>query len=473
MIDFNKDHIQSLTREVATAHQLDTIQGLSEAELDTIETEYYGFWQSASDIYDMSIRIYPTVADEFDNAYESSIANIPSELTGSERIDFENEKRREVFDGVVQTIADRYLRARIESFFIQANKVSIDSAKFQKESFALLVQASLLKLENESHITRQLSAQPAKDFIDALDDTTPLIKALDFIAELSNGFHVDPYDEQFFTGERLFWGIKDKNIREDKKASKKRIFSADLFAFLSHIIDKDAFRHAERNTLQISVGTDADGFRLESDELSEFYERRDKDADAIIKKLVPIFRKHIKKKKFVDLPKAASEIEKLGEEAARLFTDSVLGYRYTQDGRDWIPEGIGKLTLNTQLYAIFNPKGDDFYSSDDESRPSPSVTKYRFDMFNRMRAACEKVHPDYKTDPAFNNVMCAFGTVAKLILDSAPEGVRGAYEDLSAEMREIGEREGEAAAKQHVAERIEAIVAEQKVAEELRSAGCR
>jgi hypothetical protein len=445
MIDYNRTDIELLMAEVLSAHQLDASEGLSDAEWQTLEKAYYGYWQSASDIHSMSIKIYPSVANKHNLACKISIDDIPSDLEGFKRIDLENSKRREVFDEFVKTLTDRYMKAAIESFFIQRNRVNLERELFQKDSFALIVQASLLKSENECHVMRQLTEQPAKDFIRNLNDTTPITKALDFIAQLSNGFYVDPVDEKYFTGEKLFWGIKNEAIRKDEDASAEAIFKADLRAFLVFIIHKESFRCAERNSLEEKSDKNKDGFISESAEFSAFYQRRDADADAIIDRLVPIFQRYIKNDKFVNLIDAASEIEQLGDDAAILLTNSVLGYRFTRNGTEWIDSGIGKKALDMQLSTIIKPK---------EAKVSP-ITKYRSDIIRKTQEICKKVYPNYKTDPAFHNVMCAFSTVARLIIDSAPEDVRKTLDGLTDEIRKIGDRDGEKAAKQYVATRIE------------------
>jgi hypothetical protein len=457
MIDYNQKALEPIAQEVAESHNLNTNDLVQYLDWQILEEEYYAYWNSAKDLFKNRLDHYDDVRDEFDAACDQAKAEISLDLLDSEKTDKETEMDRKTFDDHVKVLTDIYMKARIESILMQGKQIAPQNAIYGDDSFSLLVEAALLKATNQQYVVRKITDPMDKKIVESFDQSTPLKKALSYVYHLSNNFYVEPNEEQYFTGEKLFWGIKNEAIRKDEDASAEAIFKADLRAFLVFIIHKESFRCAERNSLEEKSNKNKDGFISESAELSAFYQRRDADADAIIDRLVPIFQRYIKNDKFVNLIDAASEIEQLGDDAVTLLTESILGYEYERNGEKYLQMGTGELMLNQQLYVQVQPY--DRYAGYDydkgEAKPSQQVTKYRFDLAIRMRDSCRKIDPGFEENPRFANVMRAFGVIADYVI---PKEAREGLAEYAQEIATVRAKDGETAAIQ----RIENDLAEAK-----------
>jgi hypothetical protein len=455
MIDYNRTDIELLMAEVLSAHQLDASEGLSDAEWQTLEEEYYAYWNSAKDLFKNRLDHYDDVRDEFDAACDQAKAEISPDLSGSEKTDKEIEVERKISDDHVKLLTDIYVRARIESLLMQSKKIAPKDAIYGDDSFALLVEAALLKTTNQLHVIRKITHPMAEQIVQGFDQSTPLKKALSYVYHLSNNFYVEPNEEQYFTGERLFWGIQDEDARKIQDITPEEIFQADLSSFVSDLICKDSFRRFERNSLEETC-MDNDGNFTPSAKLQEFNEKCDTDIETIIDQLVPIFKDHIQDGKFVDLVAAAEKIENLDDDAVTLLTESILGYEYERNGEKYLPMGTGELMLNRQLHVQVQPYDRSNYDSDKgEAKPSQQVTKYRFDLAIRMRDSCRKIDPGFEENPRFANVMRAFGVIADYVI---PKEAREGLAEYAQEIATVRAKDGETAAIQ----RIENDLAEAK-----------
>jgi hypothetical protein len=441
MIDYNRTDIELLMAEVLSAHQLDASEGLSDAEWQTLEEEYYAYWNSAKDLFKNRLDHYDDVRDEFDEACDQAKAEISPDLSDSEKTDKETEMDRKIFDDHVKILSDIYIKAIIESILMQGKQIAPQDAIYGDDSFSLLVEAALLKATNQLHVIRKITDPMNKKIVESFDQSTPLKKALSYVYHLSNNFYVEPNEEQYFTGERLFCGIKNKKIRKDEDASAEAIFKADLRSFVSHLIHKDSFRQFERNSLEETC-MDNDGNFTPSAELQEFNEKCDTDIETIIDQLVPIFKDHIQDGKFVDLVGAAEKIENLGDDAVTLLTESILGYESERNDEHYFQMGTGELMLNQQLYVQVQPydRDADYDYDKGEAEPSQQVTKYRFDLAVRMRDSCQKIDPGFEENPRFANVMRAFGVIADYVI---PKKDREALAEYAQEVAAVRAEHGE------------------------------
>jgi hypothetical protein len=441
MIDFNQKALEPIAQEVAESHNLNANDVVQYLDWKIIEKEYYAYWNSAKDLFKNRLDHYDDVRDEFDAACDQAKAEISPDLSDSEKTDKETEMDRKIFDDHVKLLTDIYIKARIESILMQGKQIAPQDAIYGDDSFSLLVEAALLKATNQRYVVRKITDPMAQKIVKSFDQSTPLKKALSYVCYLSNNFYVEPNEEQYFTGERLFWGIKNKKIRKDEDASAEAIFKADLRSFVSHLIHKDSFRQFERNSLEKPC-MDNDGNFTPSDELQEFNEKCDTDIETIIDQLVPIFKDHIQDGKFVDLVGAAEKIENLGDDAVTLLTESILGYEYERNGEKYLQMGTGELMLNQQLYVQVQPydRYADYDYDKGEAEPSQQVTKYRFDLAIRMRDSCQKIDPGFEENPRFANVMRAFGVIADYVI---PKKDREALAEYAQEVAAVRAEHGE------------------------------
>jgi hypothetical protein len=317
-----------------------------------------------------------------------------------------------------------------------------------------MVETALLKATNQQHVIRRLTEPMADEIVSGFDRSTPLIEALEYIQYLSNNFHVDPVDERHFTGERLFWGIKDDEARENEDTTPEELFKKDLRAFICHIVMTDSFRRGERNDIEQSCFDDEE--YVDSAKYRSFNEECDAQIEQIVDKLCPIFEGYIKNKAFVDLKDAASEIESLGAEASALLTESILGYEGERHGERFFQPGTGEITLNSQLYSLVQPIDESRGYTDMGDSPSAQVTKYRFELAARMRQACERFDPNFESNPKFANVLRAFGVVAELVIPAEHRDGLGKYAE---EIEKIRARDGEEAAMLKIKKDIDEITA--------------
>lgn len=441
MIDYNRTDIELLMAEVLSAHQLDASGGLSDAEWQTLEKAYYGYWNSAKDLFRNRLDHYDNVRDEFDAACDQAKVEISPDLSGSEKTDKEIEVERKISDDHVKLLTDIYVRARIESLLMQSEKIAPKDAIYGDDSFALSVEAALLKTTNQLYVIRQITHPMAEQIVQGFDQSTPLKKALSYVYHLSNNFYVQPTEEQHFTGERLFWGIQDEDARKIQAITPEEIFQADLSSFVSHLICKDSFRRFERNSLEETC-MDNDGNFTPSAKLQEFNEKCDTDIQTIIDQIFSIFKDHIQDGKFLDLVGAAEKIENLGDDAVTLLTESILGYEHERNGKQYFQPATGELMLNQQLYVQVQPydRYADYDYDKGKAEPSPQVTKYRFDLAIRMRNSCQKIDPDFEKNPRFANVMRAFGVIADYVI---PKEAREPLAEYAQEVAAVRAEHGE------------------------------
>jgi hypothetical protein len=420
-----------------------------------IESEFGGFEQSSRELYRLQLEHYPETREEYDGARDQAIGVISPDSSASEGIEPSLQFEREFFADRVSSLTGSHVRARIEGQLIENQLIDQESSAFQHDSFAQMVETALLKATNQQHVIRRLTEPMAAEIVSGFDRSTPLTEALEYIQYLSNKFHVDPVDERHFTGERLFWGMKDDGARELAEVAPEELFKKDLREFLCHVVMTDSFRRVERNELEQFCFIDDE--HVDSAEYRAFTKECDAQIEQIIDQLCPIFGRHIENKAFVDLKGAASEIESLGAEASVLLTESILGYEGERHGERFFQPGTGAITLNSQLYSLVQPIDESRGYTDMGDRPSDQVTRYRFELAARMRQACERFDPDFESNPKFANVLRAFGVVAELVI---PAEHRDGLREYAEEIAEIRARDGEEAAKLRMQEDIDRINAQ-------------
>lgn len=350
-------NLDNIIVDVIAAHELDADAAMEAIHTESLQSAIPAYERFASDL--RSQRNYHYEPDEGqpggDNALQQTHEEVMESIEAELKVDVES-----------------VLKAQIEGGLVQAGIIEKDAQLFLKPAFAAMAEASLLKVVDESSVKGEIADKKIATFMNKLDDSSPTAKALDLIEKVCNN---NPQDEWRKNLDPLFLEFGDMN------------------SMLTFFLDSSDFRREDRLALDPDNKAAKEKFDAACEE----------EIALLVEQLVPVFESSINADgKFTRLAENAAEVDSVMGQHRDFFSEPILGYEVDHGDERAFQPGLGELAARGQLYEEITPE---------------EVLLVRVERNSETKRSCEKIDPEFESNPDFSGTVKAFRALAKAMFE--------------------------------------------------------